>query len=97
MSDFQQLDVHGSNVRYVKPRSEQKGQAPLEPNHTEFIFINDGTQREYGGEIKFRANLERAIAGNFLAPQSPLNITDSFQGSFRNISTRPESSGRSHI
>ncbi|UJR33550.1 hypothetical protein I4U23_020992 [Adineta vaga] len=70
VSDFQQLDVHGSNVHYAKPRSEQKGEAPLEPNHTEFIFVDDGSERKYGREISFRAKLEQAISGGFFASKS---------------------------
>ncbi|CAM4879980.1 unnamed protein product [Rotaria socialis] len=87
-----QLLVHGRNVRYLEARSEEKGQAPLEPNHTEFIFINDGTKRKYGGEIVFRANLERAIAEGFFAPQPSPNLTDSLRCPSRSISTRPEPS-----
>ncbi|CAF3978895.1 unnamed protein product [Rotaria magnacalcarata] len=93
VSNFQQLHVRGSNVHYVKPRSEQKGQAPLEPNHTEFIFIDDGTQREYGGEIKFRADLERAIAGTFFASYSTSKATNSLQPLSGTNSPRSESLG----
>ena len=66
-------------MHYVKVGSEEKGEASLEPNHTEFIFIDDGTQRKYGGEIEFRANLERAIAADFFAPQSASTVTHSSQ------------------
>jgi hypothetical protein len=59
---FERLDVHGANVKYRKSRPIQKGEAVLEPNHTHFIFIDDGTVREYGREIAFRASLEHAIS-----------------------------------
>ncbi|CAF5160675.1 unnamed protein product, partial [Rotaria magnacalcarata] len=92
VSNCDQLLVHGGNARYLKTDSVERGQAPLEPNHTEFIFINDGTRREYGGEIKFRANLERAIAEGFSTPQSSSNVTDSLRRPSRGIPMRPESS-----
>lgn len=57
-------------MNYTKTHEEEKGQAPLEPNHTEFIFIDDGSVRKYGGEIEFRANLEKSISGNFFAPRT---------------------------
>lgn len=58
---------------YVEPCSKQKGQASLEPNHTEFIFVDDGTIKKYGGEIEFRAELEQAISGGYFAPKPTLN------------------------
>ncbi|CAF4801552.1 unnamed protein product, partial [Rotaria sp. Silwood2] len=63
ISGVDQLDVHGTNVHYAKPRDVQKDEASLEPNHTEFIFIDDGTPSKYGSEIEFRSRFERAIAG----------------------------------
>jgi hypothetical protein len=42
----------------------------LEPNHTEFIFVDNGSMRKYGGEIAFRAQLEQAISGDFFAPRA---------------------------
>ena len=59
--------MQGANVHYAKSRSEQKGEAPLEPNHTEYIFVDDGSERKYGREIEFRARLEQAISGGFFA------------------------------
>ena len=58
---------------------------PLEPNHTHFIFVDDGTKHENGGEAQFRTQFERAISGksvslcandqsNLLHPQSGFNI-----------------------
>ncbi|CAF2799267.1 unnamed protein product [Rotaria sp. Silwood2] len=63
ISGVDQLDVHGTNVHYAKPRDVQKDEATLEPNHTEFIFIDDGTPSKYGSELEFRSRFERAIAG----------------------------------
>ena len=38
-----------------------EGIAELDPNHTHFILVDDGRQNAYGGEIKFRAQLEREL------------------------------------
>jgi len=65
VSGHQQLDVHGSNVRYTPSHSEHRGQAPLKPNHTGFIFIDDETAKKYGGKISFRAKLENTISDGF--------------------------------
>ncbi|CAF3772040.1 unnamed protein product [Rotaria sordida] len=65
-----QLDVHGTNVHYAKPHVEELNEAALEPNHTEFIFVDDGSVRKFGGEITFRASLEQAISGDFFAIRS---------------------------
>ena len=35
----------------------------LEPNHTHFILVDDGTEHQYGTEISFRIELESTIAG----------------------------------
>jgi hypothetical protein len=75
VSGFHQLDVQGSTVHYRKPRNEQKGEAPLEPNHTKFIFVDDGSERKYGREITFRARLEKAISGDYFASK-PVSHTD---------------------
>ncbi|CAF4817676.1 unnamed protein product [Rotaria sp. Silwood1] len=59
------LNVYGKTVEYTKSSIERRGTAPLEPNHTKFIFIDDGSEEKFGGEIEFRACLEKAISGNF--------------------------------
>ncbi|CAF1186955.1 unnamed protein product [Rotaria sordida] len=74
VSGVEQLAVHGSNVNYAKSHSNARGEAPLEPNHSEFIFIDDGTTRKYGGEIEFRAQLTQAISGGFFAPRSTCSV-----------------------
>ncbi|CAF1270009.1 unnamed protein product [Rotaria sp. Silwood1] len=70
ISGVDQLDVHGTNVHYAKPRNVQKDEASLEPNHTEFIFIDDGTRSKYGGEIEFRTRFEKAIAGESFSSEN---------------------------
>jgi len=34
----------------------------LDPNHTHFILVDDGTERQFGGEIDFRSMLEKYIS-----------------------------------
>ena len=42
--------------------SEGKPQSALDPNHSQFILVDDGTQYKSGGEIDFRAKLEAHIS-----------------------------------
>lgn len=65
ISGVEQLDVHGTNVIYTKGKSDQNHQTSLEPNHTDFIFIDDGSVNEYGTERQYRRQFERAICGEF--------------------------------
>ncbi|CAF1177228.1 unnamed protein product [Didymodactylos carnosus] len=67
------LVVQGEVVRYPKQREEVQGEASLEPNHTNFLLIDDGLIHKYGGEIQFRARLEKAISatGNRQLHQLP--------------------------
>lgn len=39
-----------------------KMDSPLDPNHTHFILVDDGTVDKYGGEIVLRAKLEGRIS-----------------------------------
>ena len=70
MSGHEQLEGSDSPGQYIQPEEDSKGQAPLEPNHTEFIFIDDGTEGKYGGEIEFRGQLEAAISSGFFEPKT---------------------------
>ena len=54
----------------MKSEIIQKEKTSLEPNHKQFIFIDDGTQNTYGGEIQFRARFEKAVAGESFSLQS---------------------------
>jgi hypothetical protein len=71
------LDVHGTNVIYTKSKNDVKDETPLEPNHTHFIFIDDGTKHQFS-EVKFRAQFERAIPGESVSlhPQSGPTISN---------------------
>ncbi len=33
----------------------------LDPNHSFFILVDDGTERKFGGEIEFRSNFETVV------------------------------------
>ncbi|CAF1325866.1 unnamed protein product, partial [Rotaria sordida] len=70
MSGVEQFDVHGTNAIYSKSKNDEK---PLEPNHTHFIFIDDGTKYKHEGEIEFRAQFERAITEETLLLQTTTN------------------------
>ena len=41
------------------------GESPLDPNHSHFFLVDNGTQHKYGGEIEFRAKLEKALSENY--------------------------------
>ncbi|KAL5255510.1 hypothetical protein ACHWQZ_G010918 [Mnemiopsis leidyi] len=62
-------------VRDYETKESKKGRgAFLDPNHTHFLLVDDGTQYKYGKEIKFRALLEQKLSeryreGNFTLPQ----------------------------
>ncbi len=93
MSGHQQLDVHGSVVHYAQPRGDKKGEAPLEPNHTQFIFVDDGSEKKYGGEIWFRARLEQAISSGFFSSKNTANSNTQYTSLQGTASIRPEVSG----
>lgn len=38
-----------------------RGITPINPNHTHFIFADDGSVAKFGGEITFRTRLETHI------------------------------------
>ena len=74
VAGFEQLQVEDENVNYMEPRRDSRGQAPLEPNHTEFIFVDDNSRNKYGGEIDFRAKLTQAISNGFFAFPHPVTV-----------------------
>ncbi|KAI0230692.1 Retrovirus-related Pol polyprotein from transposon 17.6 [Lamellibrachia satsuma] len=36
--------------------------SPLDPNHSHFLLVDNGTQHKYGGEIEFRTKLEKHLS-----------------------------------
>jgi hypothetical protein len=49
--------------------------APLDPNHSHFILVDNSQLGKYGGEIEFRAELESAISQHKFDPdeEQPLS------------------------
>lgn len=45
---------------------ETNGFAAIDPNHTHFILVDNGTQNKFGVEIKFRSDLESYISNKGL-------------------------------
>jgi hypothetical protein len=80
ISGVEQLDVHGTNVIYAKPKTGENDETSLEPNHSQFIFIDDGTMHKYGGEIEFRARFEKAISGESFTLQNNQQDTNQSEG-----------------
>lgn len=90
ISGVEQLDVHGKNVIYAKSKSGENDETPLEPNHTQFILIDDGTKHQYGGEFAFRANFEKALSGEtFTTQNTHLDVSDLNQSESKSTSSYP--------
>ena len=47
---------------YYQLREEVSKNANLDPNHTHFILVDNGTFRKFGTEIEFRGVLEKFIS-----------------------------------
>ena len=84
------MDVHGTNVIYARTKSGENNETPLEPNHTQFIFIDDGIEGQSDGEFAFRARFEKAISGESFTQQhdqgktiSISRVINTFISSFR--------------
>jgi hypothetical protein len=45
----------------VPKKSPSEKSAHLDPNHTHFILVDTAKENEFGGEVRFRAELEEAI------------------------------------
>ncbi len=45
----------------VPKKSPTEKSAHLDPNHTHFILVDSAKKDEFGGEVRFRAELEEAI------------------------------------
>jgi len=49
-------------ARYKPEEPLESNTAALDPNHTHFILVDDGTQHQYGSEICLRSKLEENVA-----------------------------------
>ncbi len=60
-------NVHGKDINliYLKSRNDETNKKLLEPNHTDFIFIDDDqiTIDEHGGNSPFRSLFEKTLSG----------------------------------
>lgn len=52
----------------------------MEPNHTHFIFFDDGQEKVYGGEIAFLAEFQRVIAEQHAEPQNAHSVASLSRG-----------------
>ena len=60
---FRCMQVTGKWPAMYRIQGEQKSkQSFLDPNHTHFILVDNGTQRRFATEIEFRAKLEKEIS-----------------------------------
>jgi len=58
------------HARWKKMRRNSNIEAGLDPNHTHFLFIdNDKKGSAFGGEIKFRTELERQLSADMGIPK----------------------------
>ena len=44
----------------------------IDNNHSHFLLVDDGTEGEYGGEIKFRARLQNCLANKEISKSNYL-------------------------
>ena len=61
---------------HIKDSSPQ-GVSPLDPNHSHFILVDNGTQNNFGTEIEFRAKFEKEIASRKISGKN-IFIQDNF-------------------
>lgn len=59
-------------AQYDIKETSQEEVSPLDPNHSHFILVDNGTQYIFGTEIEFRANLERRIANEKISGKNIL-------------------------
>lgn len=97
MSDNKALEVCNNKVSYSIFNYDEKGEAPLEPNHTKFILIDDKKDHEWGGEIEFRGKLEKEISGGFFRSKSPVTAANQSSTSEEHRSPTEECSGSKKI
>ena len=59
-------DFHEKSQLSAKERKKRGlSGSDLDPNHSHFIFADDGSINNFGIEIKLRADIESCVAGNF--------------------------------
>ncbi|OWF39756.1 transient receptor potential cation channel subfamily M member 2-like [Mizuhopecten yessoensis] len=56
------VDDLNSSRSYKIERVVNRNETFLNPNHTHFILVDDGSEHQFGKEIAFRAEIENAVA-----------------------------------
>ena len=55
--------LKGCAVAHYKPKEPmERNTTALDPNHTHFILVDDGTQNKFGGEIDLRSKFEAHVS-----------------------------------
>ncbi len=83
-------DSKGSNTIPAIDAVMKKGNAPLNPNHSHFILVDnvseDNSKRyEYGSEIQFRAAFEKALIKKYKKTQIVLIVVGGGPGTLETI------------
>ena len=63
----QRLELFEDVSKLVSKERHRRGffGTQLDPNHSHFIFADDGGLLNFGGETRLRADIESCVAGNF--------------------------------
>ena len=59
---FQGNGLYPAQYRVSREKIKVKKEAYLDPNHTHFILVDNGTEHQFAVEIPFRAKLENTVA-----------------------------------
>ena len=57
---FLHFILQGNWPAKYRAHQQPRGCSPLDPNHSHFILVDNGTQHKFGTEIEFRAKFEQA-------------------------------------
>lgn len=72
---YEVTEDDGASLRLPEKEQQARGNTDsrrvnLDPNHSHFLLVDNGTVGEFGGEVKFRANLESRICKSEEASKS---------------------------
>ncbi|OAF71847.1 hypothetical protein A3Q56_00397 [Intoshia linei] len=60
------INANGSYpIKYTGDGKAKKGDSPLDPNHSHFILVDNGTELKFRGEINLRNRLEAGISNMY--------------------------------
>ena len=80
-NELHQPDIKDRMHIKVPVRKIRKTTPNIDMNHSHYIFVDDGKEGRFGGEIEFRANFERSLSQLHKCPTVVLVI----QGSIVNV------------